>query len=379
MEAFRIKTTTHAMDFQLESNPPTPYVSAPTSPSRVSFYSAPGSPTKGATASPYAWESKYGLIKGTTTDTDSDDFEFTTSQKFRKPMYQQHRRRRHPQQQQQQQKVEQLPDMSYADELFSNGEVVPLKPPPRLQYSINRSSSVSSSRSPSSILFGPFPGRRLKTKEDFDPFMVALENVKKDETRIQWIPCQRSQSFSLLRSTLRDDPTGRVQVQHQNNKVGHPKPSIGQLVSLPKGSIKAMRSASERFMGDMRLDPDNPYKSTLTTPAETAKDTGGPSTKVTRRWRSFPKGSKRRMIRDYLLRSASLRRADPKDKLRNNTTAALKVTEAKDPSFYPMQETHDNQKKSTQAVEDMRKAIVPHKKGLFDCLGFSIEALKNMD
>lgn len=366
------------MDFQLESNPSTPYVSAPTSPSRVSFYSAPGSPTKGVTASPYAWESKHGLIKGTTTDTDSDDFDFTTSQKFRKPMYQQHRHRRHPQQQQQHQKVEQLSDMSYADELFSNGEVVPLKPPPRLQYTINRSSSVSSSRSPSSILFRPFPGQRFKTKEDFDPFMVALENVKKDETRrIQWIPCQRSQSFSLLRSTLRDDPTGRVQVQHQNNKVGHPEPPIGRLISLPKGSIKVMRSASERFMGDMRLDPDSPYNSTLTTPAETAKDTGGPSTKVTRRWRSFPKGSKRRIVRDFLLRSVSKGRADPKDKLRNNT-AALKVTVDKDPSFYPLQETHDNENKSTQAAEDMMKAIVPHKQSLFDCLGISFKAQKNM-
>ncbi|RWR79770.1 hypothetical protein CKAN_00836700 [Cinnamomum micranthum f. kanehirae] len=344
MEAFRIKTTAHAMDFQLESNHSTPYVSAPTSPSRLSFYSAPGSPTKGVTASPYAWESKHGLIKGTTTDTDSDDFEFTTSQKFRKPMYQQHHRRRRPHpQQQQQQKVEQLPDMSYADELFSSGEVVPLKPPPRLQHTINRSSNRQIQ-----YYSGHFQDRGLRPRKDFDPFMVALENVKKDETRKkQWIPYQRSQSFSLLRSTLRDDPTGRVQVQHQNNKVGHPEAPIGRLVSLPKGSIKPMRSASERFIGDMRLDPDSPYNSTLTTPAETAKDTGGPSTKVTRRWRSFPKGSKRRIIRDFLLRSASQGKADPKDKLRNNT-AALKVTEdKKDPSFYPMQETHDNEKKST--------------------------------
>lgn len=179
-------------------------------------------------------------------------------------------------------------------------------------------------------------------------------------------PSSQVPLFLLAKENI-DNPTGRVQVQHHNNEGGHPEAPTWKVVSLPKGSIKPMRTASECIMGDMRLDPENPENLTLTKFVETAKGTSGPSTKVTRHWRSFPKGSRRRIVRDFLLRSASLGRTDPKDKLRDHT-AALKVTN----------ETHENEK-SKQAAEDMKKAIVPRKQGLFDCLGFSSKAMKNMN
>lgn len=179
-------------------------------------------------------------------------------------------------------------------------------------------------------------------------------------------PSSQIPLFLLAKENI-DNPTGRVQVQHNNNEGGHPEAPTWKVESLPKGSIKPMRSASECIREDMRLDPENPENLTLTKFVETAKGTSGPSTKVTRHWRSFPKGSRRRIVRDFLLRSASLGRTDPKDKLRDHT-AALKVTN----------ETHENEK-SKQAAEDMKKAIVPRKQGLFDCLGFSSKAMKNMN
>lgn len=364
MEFVTLGNKGYATDFQVDSNPSTPYVSAPSSPSRTSFWevpsfcSAPGSPTHGLTTASFAGESGSASFKGAKTD--PDNFEFETSRRFEKNLHQ------HQQLQQQQEGRigEQLPSMSFADELISNGQVLPLTPPPRLQFVGAQSPSISTPRSPSSVLWGPFTGLSFKNKE-FDPFMVALENVKKDErTRIQ-LTHSRSQSFSKMRSPWGEDPTGG-----ENNEMGHLETSIGKALPVPGGPIKPMRSASERHTRHVRWGPESHVNSTIST-LEAAADSGGPSNKVPRRWRSFPKDSKRRMVRDFLLlRSASEGRADHKDKLRNHT-AALKNTEDE-------WKTHCSEKKSKQVPKDMgNKAPAPQNPGLFDCLGLSSKGVKD--
>ncbi|KAA0061759.1 hypothetical protein E6C27_scaffold212G001370 [Cucumis melo var. makuwa] len=82
---------------------------------------------------------------------------------------------------------ESLPVMAFADELFSDGKVLPL--PPRLKIPPSherlnenhsgKSSTVSSPRSPLSALKIKFVHQNL-WNDEFDPFLVALQSVKKD-------------------------------------------------------------------------------------------------------------------------------------------------------------------------------------------------------
>ncbi|OWM69126.1 hypothetical protein CDL15_Pgr025313 [Punica granatum] len=75
---------------------------------------------------------------------------------------------------------ESLSAMAFADELFCDGKVMPLKPPPGSLRSADGSPSpcfgASPPRSPRSPFF-----RRSLWNDDFDPFMAALENVKEEE------------------------------------------------------------------------------------------------------------------------------------------------------------------------------------------------------
>ncbi|KAJ3695865.1 hypothetical protein LUZ60_001242 [Juncus effusus] len=74
-------------------------------------------------------------------------------------------------------------DLTTADELFEEGKIRPLKPPPRLQLLAmeeNGSMSVGSSpRSSKKSLWSP----RQRGKSDFDPFAAALVEATKDRGR----------------------------------------------------------------------------------------------------------------------------------------------------------------------------------------------------
>ncbi|KAK6119818.1 hypothetical protein DH2020_046443 [Rehmannia glutinosa] len=90
--------------------------------------------------------------------------------------------------------------MSFADELFFNGLVMPLKLPPRLQYdtdsnSFSHKSPVSSPRTVCKI---PFT-RKNSWNDDFDPFMVALQKVR-EEKRGRNSHHRRSRSYSPFRA-----------------------------------------------------------------------------------------------------------------------------------------------------------------------------------
>ncbi|KAJ0937717.1 hypothetical protein HanRHA438_Chr03g0145141 [Helianthus annuus] len=77
---------------------------------------------------------------------------------------------------------------------FCSGQVLPLKPPPRLLTSVS-----SSPRSPNSLLRVRF-SRSRAWNDDFDPFQFALEKVS-DETRARMSFHRRSQSYSGYRTS----------------------------------------------------------------------------------------------------------------------------------------------------------------------------------
>ncbi|OIT27618.1 PREDICTED: uncharacterized protein LOC109213702 [Nicotiana attenuata] len=157
-----------------------PYVTAPTSPTSymVQYHSAATSPGK-----------RFGR---TTTDGDYEltlsDFEFETSKKFDNCMEFEtcenvehseddqswHEKRR--------ERGGSLPEMAFADEIFSNGQVMPLKLPPRLQcdndmkYTSQRSITCSTI-APSAMVKSPFARRNV------DPFVIAMQKVMKEENR----------------------------------------------------------------------------------------------------------------------------------------------------------------------------------------------------
>ncbi|KAJ4970836.1 hypothetical protein NE237_003935 [Protea cynaroides] len=178
------------------------YVSAPTSPGGASlsstgvyFYSVPTSPTSGQKDVPFDLESEIS-------SSDSNGFEFRTSQQFEK------KRKKKKKEESCGGDEDSSAMMAFADELFSNGQVLPLKYPPhpeedqffhnskvpplklppRLQQVEkgkcgNRSSSGSSPRSsPSSLLRWPILCCNLRNQE-FDPFIAALEHVMKESPK----------------------------------------------------------------------------------------------------------------------------------------------------------------------------------------------------
>ncbi|KAK8661097.1 hypothetical protein V6N13_051998 [Hibiscus sabdariffa] len=147
------------------------YMSAPVSPRRISlevgglcFFSVPTSPTKRTLKAVYEDSSSNG-----------DEFEFETSHRFDVGQCEVESK-----QKLESEPEEPLPAMAFADELFYDGKVMPLKPPPRLQYHHKQSLSLSPLRSPSSGLRLPFQRRSL-WNDDFDPFMAALKNVKEEK------------------------------------------------------------------------------------------------------------------------------------------------------------------------------------------------------
>lgn len=130
------------------------------------YYSAPPSPRK---------NEENGQKNGFASSI-FDDFEFETSKKFEcSPIVDDTRHH---------ERSDSLPAMAFADELFVNGLVMPLKPPPRLQYdsdhSFSQKSPVSSPKFPRAVHKLPF-ARRNAWNDDFDPFIVALEKVREEK------------------------------------------------------------------------------------------------------------------------------------------------------------------------------------------------------
>ncbi|KAF9594139.1 hypothetical protein IFM89_028393 [Coptis chinensis] len=214
----------------------------------VQFYSMATSPTGGGLDNVplVSYSGSYREVENSRDSSVDADFEFGTGQ---------HSMHHDEQQKHQPQYGQHIFPMAFADELFCDGQVMPLKPPPRLQYVdnniySNRCSSGSSPTSPSSVLKGPF--RRWSFNKNnthsFDPFMAALENVSKEAAGINNIH-RRARSLSPLRTPLVwfNSNESRGTIQHQKKETGfesqQPDEDIG---SIHGEQIEHKRSTSPR-------------------------------------------------------------------------------------------------------------------------------------
>lgn len=194
------------------------------SPNNLEFYSAPSSPAIGDELSP-RFDDDY-------------DFEFETSKKFnsrmefddgnlecfleveRKPKIIRPR-------------CGSLPtSMSFADELFFNGLVMPLKPPPRLQVQ-GQQGGVSVPSSPTSGFKNPFV-RRVAWNDDFDPFIVALQKVS-EENRGRRSSSAAAAAGSQHRRTRSHSP---FRTNHSETEHNHPHHRSSHFNNMPQEQLK---------------------------------------------------------------------------------------------------------------------------------------------
>ncbi|KAK9735931.1 hypothetical protein RND81_04G238700 [Saponaria officinalis] len=165
------------------------YTSAPTSPRRYNmngflFLSMPTSPTRGET------DSNFGSRKFDTTDDFLnlvDNFEFEGSKRF----YDCDNRFGKSQSQSQ--------ELCYADELFFDGKMLPLRPPPKTRYTRSgKSSTASSPGTRTSTIKVPFLRQKSLWNDGYDPFTSALTKVTTESNDVAQL--RRAKSLSPLRS-----------------------------------------------------------------------------------------------------------------------------------------------------------------------------------
>lgn len=315
-------------DSEFPSNSTTPYVSAPSSPGRGNgytcggfYFSAPTSPTRSASilsefakstraVVPFVWEEKPGIPKKNGGDCEEfggkessignssgNEFEFSArftvadgglnSEDF----------------------------LSTADELFCNGQIRPLRLPPRLQQPakappgidpndgnkrsftwFNVSSNPQSPRSPRSPRSPIKEGRRILKEafagftkgngngdgSDFDPFMAAMNEARKEERG-------RERSLSRSRRTRSLSPLP-LRIFHWDEE--------------PR------KSDAEEFFS-----------------SELEKGTPACHEEVKSSVPEKPKANKRWSLKDFLFRSASEGRAQSKDRLWGLSIAPAKQSE----------------------------------------------------
>ena len=383
------------------------YVSAPTSPSRcnlenMDFFSVPTSPTKTVSSPKFGFEIEPTTPTYEDAKSSFDDFEFDTSshfsvtniniercQSFENPLKQQ------LQQQKQEGQCEDtlsLPAMAFADELFSDGKVLPLTPlklPPRLQNVNNKSGNPSptrsSSRSPSSVLKLPF-SRRSTWNDDFDPFMVALKNVREEKRgKTQGNNHRRARSLSPFRASRPQESNYTTGLNHHRNKtlgpqipmehepIGfahptwtNPKDQVKQVGPSPKKLAEPNGLSFEKQVRLVKMDHEMPSKPNMSTPSgptveagESGKEIGGSG--------SCTRESKRQKIKRFF-RSASV------GKVREQDAALWKPTFLRKFSFKSVGSVQCNGDKRMAQVAKM--TVIQYRPRLFLCLGFGARYVK---
>ncbi|KAE8037297.1 hypothetical protein FH972_009898 [Carpinus fangiana] len=348
------------------------YVSEPTSPSRCSleskkyFYSVPTSPTcRGVSASSgFETEPPSPRTYEDATSSFGDDFEFETSLRFSVESSQNFENPFDQQQQQQVQRRISLPTaMAFADELFCDGKVLPLAPPlklpPRLRNvnnkSSNQSSAASSPRSPSSVINKLSFSRRSLWNDDFDPFMVALENVKEEKRgKTRGDSHRRAWSQTLSLSPFR--ATGP---QESNDSVGSSSPKLRETNRLAQ-----VCQSPKKLEEPKKIDHEMPTNPSLEAGENNARESAEPCTRKTN------SKSKRQKIRKFIFKNASMRELNDKNKVirDHQNTASWK------PSF--LRRFSFKSAGSAQFNGDMRVAkvtkmtLIQYRPRLLMCMGF---------
>ncbi|KAM7482527.1 hypothetical protein LguiB_007110 [Lonicera macranthoides] len=303
-----------AVDFNFDSTSNSPYATAPSSPQRFGtnyFFSAPTSPTRSSpffhhfstpSEIPFNWEEKPGIPKTTTSPNElSDtDFAFDFSGQLERPSLS-------------------------ADELFDDGKIKPLKPPPRFHYS----DSPKSPKSPKKMFKEAFSPRHKK--KEIDPFSAAIEQTRRERP-------------------IEEDQRGRERNHNPSNSGVKDKES------------RTSRSLSPLRASDMLFEPEINQ--------QTSKQSSSGSTwynkwklKDLLLFRSASEGSERNKKYALLKKSES-------DDVKNSS---FRSTESSGGGSRRRVSAHELHYTANRAVsEEMRrKTFLPYKRGLLGCLGFN--------
>lgn len=412
------------------------YVSATTSPtpsicsledSTMNFYSAPTSPISEFS------NALFGLSQTEpSTPTSSyedcsnfnlDDFEFDTSLRFNQ--YDDVESKQEPENpvDHEQQRGDSLPAMSFADELFCNGKVVPLAPPqlklpPRLCGGNDKSgcrsggaaAPLSSPRTPRSVLRLPF-ARQCLWNDEFDPFMVAIENVREekrgknhrrarslsplrarpnesvgvDEAQRPMLesgldsngPKQPNRSSSLRWESPKEAAKGEAKgpmqemglksnEERQLNGSASPK----QEGKSPKGLAEPKGVVIARQVRRAKMDPEEKPSESDTTPAqqptmETGNTPSGESREI-----------KRQKIMRFLFKGPTSKKVSAEEnKVKDQNAASSKSTFLSRWSFKSMNKTLYSEEK-TVVSQVAKMTLVQYKPRLSLCMGYGSKSVQ---
>ncbi|PIN26137.1 hypothetical protein CDL12_01115 [Handroanthus impetiginosus] len=329
------------------SNASSPYVYAtpPTSPDEYTtnntlefYYSAPTSPRR--------------------KEQMDDDFEFETSKKFSENLEFETSDDRLGKKYWE--RGDSLTSMAFADELFLNGLVMPLKPPPRLLHYDTDSNSFSQ-KSPRTVCKIPF-ARKCSWNDDFDPFMVALEKVR-EEKRGRNSLHRRSRSYSPFRYTSRKCSSDDSPVVMEPTQI----PPLSHSGPLDfKGSAYARWVRDQTSQG---LSPKNPKGFRFgqrVRPLKTEQDRpASPNGKYENKIRNV-KERKLKKVKGFLIKFASFRRE--KDNGNKQTKTRSHVWKKRLSFNFKGKDGLSSGKK--RMPDDPKMAVVKYNPSFVLCLGY---------
>ncbi|GLT54247.1 hypothetical protein SLA2020_274600 [Shorea laevis] len=259
--------------------------------------------------------------------------------------------------------------MAFADELFCDGKVLPLTPPlklpPRLQNvkskgGSSHSSTASSPRSPSSALKLSF-SRRSLWNDDFDPFMVALENVreeKRGKTRGNNHRRARARGRSLSPFRATGSLGSNESVGSSSTNLREPN-SLAQVGQSPKKFEEPKGLSFARKVRLVKIDHEMPTKPSLEA-GENARDQSG---------ELCLRESKRQKIKKFLSKSASMREVNNRDKVKDQNTASWKATFLRKFSFKSSAESAQYNG-DTRVAKVTKMTLIHYRPRLLLCMGF---------
>ncbi|KAL1555175.1 hypothetical protein AAHA92_15649 [Salvia divinorum] len=356
------------MEFKNDaSNSPCLYMTAPNSPNGHSmelYYSAPASPRR-------------AMFKAGDDNLSSRvyEFQFGTSKRFSEGSEslvsgdRGHER------------GDSLPAMAFADELFLNGLVMPLDPPPRLPLKPPprlHKSPLSSPRSPATLCRIPF-ARKSSRNDDFDPFMVALEKVR-EEKRGRNSHHRRSRSYSPFRALSRSSTTVTDDNDAQShspdllcgNNLAEPMPAPAPASSF-SGPLDFKGSAYARWVRDQTrhgLSPKSPNGLLFRQRVRRLSGLDKPPSPAAKHFgkrRGNVEASKVQKLKGLLVKYASFGRGESGAKQTKTSTEARNFSYFGRLSFRFKGNGHGNTKKTIPANTKM--AVVPYKPSAAFCLG----------
>lgn len=376
-----------------------PYQGAPASANRgVQFPTAHSSPTKEVGRNDHIWDSD---LEKSNFD---DEFEFSTSRKFHDFIDQEiglnleyflqddHK----PQQQAKPKRGRggSLPTMAFADELFYNGQVMPLKPPPRLQINqengsiFSQGSVPSSPRSPlSSSFIYKFPFiHKAAWKDDFDPFKAALQKVSEESrgrvSNAAGNDHRRTRSYSAFGANNSGGWNHQCEAR-MDEKLDDQKILLGEKFGLPK---EPKGSPYARFVIDQNKQVEEIAKGRK----KLQKLKSGRRVRPVKMEREeIDEGngvvgeSGMKKIRSIFLKYASFGKENSEEKARNNQISTLwKSNYFKKLSFKIKGNNASPNVKKRGIEEAPKMQVIEYKRNkpsIALCLGYGFENHKGMD